>query len=174
MANIKNLVVAGTVSVAAAIAGGLIIKRLQAKNEAEAAEAQAAFEKAEADLQAKQAERSAAVKQHNKEIFEKLEEEERISNEIRDNIDRAYNIETAVGELKKKFETARSADSDIPDTDIDQMIKELHQLAKDLDEVKAANNGYLKGNVCVTRTCNLINEVHDIVTDYKYFEKKEA
>lgn len=169
--SIKNIIIAGTATAIAAVAGGLIVKRISDKNEAEQ---KAAFEKAEADLQAQQAERSAKVKAHNAEILKNLEESERISKENLARIDRAYSIEGAVIEIEKKLDSARRTGKEIPNSELDAMIKELHKLAKEIDEIAATGNDYFKKDVAVSRTANRICQVHDIITNYRFKEKKEA
>ena len=168
--NIKNIIIGASATVAATVTAGIILKRIEAKN---AAEQKAAFEQAEAELQAQQAERSAAVKKHNEKILKNLEESERISKENRDNMERAWRIEDAVIELEKKLDSARHDGKKISETEIDTMINDLHKFAKEIDEISATGNDYFKKDVAVSRTIDRINKIHDIVTDYKYFEKEE-
>ena len=172
MTNLNKFVIAASATSFAAVAGGLIIKRVEAKK---AAEQKAAFEKANAELQAQQAERSAKVKAHNEEVLKNLEEAERASKEHRANMERAWRIEDAVIEIEKKFDSARRADKKISDSELDAMINELHKFAKEIDEIAATGNDYFKKDVAVARTSDLITKVHDIITDYRYFkEEKEA
>ena len=172
MANIKNIVVAATATAITGVSAALILKHVDAKK---AAEQKAAFEKAEAELQAQQSERSAKVKAHNEEVLNNLEESERRSNEVRANIDRAYAIEDKVIELEEKLNSARRTGSAIPDSELNNMVVELHVLAKGIDEVAPAIHDYFKNDVVVARTRDKISKVHDIVTNRLYFkDEKEA
>ncbi len=170
--SIKNIVIAGIATATTAVAGGLIIKHISDKK---AAEEKAAFENAAADLQAQQAERSAATKQHNAEILKNLEESERRSNEVRANIDRVYTIEDKVIDLEKKLDSARRTEVTISNSELNSMLNDLHLFAKEIDEIAPTIHDFFKNDVAVSRTRDKISKVHDIVTDQLYFkEEKEA